>query len=65
TSWSRSTSYHIHGAASAYRSGSSSNEYILSTPLLTIEAGSSLDFWAAGSNATSGINIVYSSDREN
>ncbi|MFA7214215.1 MAG: choice-of-anchor D domain-containing protein, partial [Candidatus Cloacimonadaceae bacterium] len=63
-SWSRSSSRSVHGDASAYRSGSSSNEYILSTPMLTIEAGSSLDFWAAGSNTTSGLEIVYSTDRD-
>ncbi|MFA5667467.1 MAG: choice-of-anchor D domain-containing protein, partial [Candidatus Cloacimonadaceae bacterium] len=63
--WSRSTTRSVHGDASAYRSGSTSNQYILSTPMLDIEAGSSLDFWAAGSNTTSGLEILYSTDREN
>ena len=41
--WSRSTSYAKHGTASAYKYGSSSSQYILSTPKVTITSTSTLN----------------------
>ncbi len=62
--WSRSTSYKVHGTAGAYKYGSASAQYILSTPKLTITNDSVLNFWSYVTTATGTLQIVYSEDRE-
>ena len=61
-SWSRNSTYKVEGSYSASRSGSSSTQYLLRTPLVSIDAGSSLQFGAAGSSASASLEIVYSAD---
>ena len=61
--WLRSTSYYKHGTASAYKYGSTTTQYILSTPKVTITATSTLDFWARCSTTTGILQVVYSADR--
>lgn len=61
--WSRSTSYFRHGVASAYKYGSSSSQFILSTPRLTVTEGSVLSFWSLASTTTATLQVVYSADR--
>ncbi len=62
--WFRGTSYKVHGLAGAYKSGSTTTQYTLSTPRVTITNGSTLDFWAAGSSITAAsLQVVYSDDR--
>ena len=62
--WSRGTSYYKHGTAGAYKSGSTTSQYVLSTPKVTITASSTLNFWAAGSSTTAAnLQVVYSPDR--
>jgi hypothetical protein len=61
--WSRSTSYAKHGTASAYKYGSSSSQYILSTPKVTITSTSTLNFWSYCSATTGTLQILYSPDR--
>lgn len=61
--WSRSTSYFKHGVASAYKFGSASTQYVLSTPRVTIVEGSTLNLWSLVSGATGTLQIVYSPDR--
>lgn len=63
-SWYRGTTYYKHGTAGAYKSGSTSSTYVLSTPRVTITPTSTLNFWAAGSSTTTSIlQVVYSADR--
>ncbi len=61
--WSRSTSYKKHGTASAYKYGSTSTQYILSTPKVTITETSTLDLWTLCSSTSGTLQIVYSPDR--
>jgi len=61
--WSRNTYSIKHGTASAYKFGSTTTQYILSTPKLTITSTSTLDFWALCSSASGILQIVYSPDR--
>jgi len=61
--WSRSTIYAKHGTASANKYGSSSTQYILSTPKVTITSTSTLDLWTLCSTTTGTLQIVYSPDR--
>ncbi len=61
--WSRSTTYKKHGTASAYKSGSTSTQYILSTPKVTITETSTLNIWSYCSGTTGTLQIVYSPDR--
>lgn len=61
--WSRNTSYAKHGTASAYKYGSTTTAYVLSTPRLTIEHDSTLDIWTLASSATGTLQVVYSPDR--
>ncbi|MFA5509319.1 MAG: choice-of-anchor J domain-containing protein [Candidatus Cloacimonadaceae bacterium] len=61
--WSRSTSYKVHGTAGAYKYGSTSTQYILSTPRLTITNDSALNFWSYVTTATGTLQVVYSTDR--
>lgn len=65
-SWSRGTTYKVHGTAGAYKSGSTTTSYVLSGPKVTITESSTLDFWAAGSSTTGAIlQVIYSPDRVN
>jgi hypothetical protein len=65
TKWVQSTSYEMHGTYDARGYGSTSAQYILSTPKLTIVAGSELVFWSLANNTTySHLDIVWSADRE-
>lgn len=61
--WSRSTYYYKHGTASAYKYGSTSSQYILSTPKVTITATSTFNLWTYCSSTTGTLQIVYSPDR--
>lgn len=63
--WSRSTSYKVHGAASAYKAGTASAQYVLSTPRLTLTNDSNLSFWAYCNNNTAYLQVVYSPDGVN
>ncbi|NLN35305.1 MAG: hypothetical protein GX157_04815, partial [Candidatus Cloacimonetes bacterium] len=63
--WTRSTSYSTHGSAAAYKYGSTSTSYTLSTPMLTIESGDMLYFDLRISSLTAPLEVVYSTDREN
>jgi hypothetical protein len=64
--WSRSTTTPIfHGTAQAYKYGSSSTKYILSTPMLTINNGDELSFASKVSGVTGTIEVIYSTDRTN
>jgi hypothetical protein len=63
TTWTRSTTYARYGAASAYKYGSTSTEYLLSTPLLTIVDGSTLEFWARSGSTNGILQVMYSTDR--
>lgn len=62
--WSNSTSNPYHGSRSAYRSASTSTQHTLSTPLLSIEAGSTLSFWARCTSSSGILQIVHSQDGE-
>ncbi|MDD2424265.1 MAG: choice-of-anchor J domain-containing protein, partial [Candidatus Cloacimonetes bacterium] len=63
-SWSRSTSTPLfEGTASAYKFTSTSLVYDLSTPLLTIVAGSKIDFYTRASATSQVMQVVYSTDR--
>jgi len=61
--WSRNTYTIKHGIASAYKYGSTSSQYILSTPKVTITSTSTLEFWALCTSTSGILQIVYSSDR--
>ena len=63
--WSSSTSNPYHGTKTAYRSSSTSTQHTLSTPLLAIEAGSTLSFWARCTSSSGILQIVHSQDGEN
>lgn len=61
--WWRSTSTVYEGSGSAYKYGSGSTQYILSTPLLSIEATDNLIFMSRISTISAPLDIVYSRDR--
>ncbi|MGC9361463.1 MAG: choice-of-anchor D domain-containing protein, partial [Candidatus Syntrophosphaera sp.] len=62
--WTRSTSTPVyHGVAKAYKYTSTSTAYQLSTPMLTISATSTLDFWTYATNTSQVLQVVYSPDR--
>jgi hypothetical protein len=61
--WSRSTSYYKNGVASAYKYGSTSTQYILSTPKVTITPTSMFNLWTLCSSTSGTLQIVYSPDR--
>jgi len=61
-SWSSSTSYAKHGTKSAYKAGSTTTQFILSTPKLTITPGSTLDFWSRSDVAGVTLQVVYSTN---
>ncbi|OQB05361.1 MAG: flagellar basal body rod modification protein [Candidatus Cloacimonetes bacterium ADurb.Bin211] len=60
--WTASTSQYKHGTKSAYKSGSTSTQYILSTPKLTITSGSTLEFWSRCDVAGANLQVVYSTN---
>lgn len=62
--WSTST-ISFHGTKSASKYGSSSTQYVLSTPMLTIDTDSRLNFWARSYNINGTLQVVYSTDRTN
>jgi len=62
-SWSRNTFTVFEGTGSAYRYGSATTPYILSTPKLEISRDDELVFMGRISNTTSSLDIVYSTDR--
>lgn len=59
--WSRSLTNYM-GDGSAYRYGSTSTQYILSTPLLNIGAADVLNFWGRVGSLSGNLEIVYSED---
>ncbi|MCB5272255.1 MAG: choice-of-anchor J domain-containing protein, partial [Candidatus Cloacimonetes bacterium] len=62
--WTRSTSTPLfEGTASAYKSSSTSAVYVLSTPMLTIDSNSTIDFYTRASNVSQVLKVVYSEDR--
>ena len=62
-SWSKSTSTYYEGTASAYKYGSSSVEYILSTPKLSIAPGDELALMGRVSSTSASLDVIYSTDR--
>ena len=63
--WTRSTSTpKFEGDASAYKFTSTSNVYVLSTPMLDLIGTSTLDFYSRATNTSQILQIVYSADRE-
>jgi hypothetical protein len=60
--WSRSSYISYMGDGSAYKYGSTSTQYILSTPLLNISAADVLNFWGRVSSLNGNLEIVYSAD---
>nr|MDK2850233.1 large repetitive protein [Candidatus Cloacimonadota bacterium] len=65
TSWTRSTANSTHGSASAYKYGSTTDQYILSTPMLDISAGDMMSFDLRVTDASVALELVYSTDRDN
>ncbi len=64
--WGRTTFITpVQGSASANVTGSTSTQYVLSTPMLTVTADSSIDFWTRCTNSTAYLQVVYSTDRTN
>jgi len=63
-SWSRNTSRARHGFACAYKSGSATTQYILSTPKVSISSNSTLEFWSNCSSTSGILQVVSSPDRE-
>ena len=66
--WNGTFCYHgtnraKHGSASAYLNASTNEQYVFSTPMLTIESDSTLDFWASCSSNGGFLQVVYSTDR--
>jgi hypothetical protein len=63
TRWTQNT-YHMYGSYCAQGYGTASAQYVLSTPRLTIDVDSELDFWSQGNNLSSHLDVVWSADRE-
>jgi len=63
-SWSRNTSRARHGFACANKSGSTTIQYILSTPKVSISSNSTLEFWSNCSSTSGILQVVSSPDRE-
>lgn len=61
--FTRNTTYKKHGTASASRVGSTTTQYVLSGPKVTVTEASTLDFWSAGSSTTAALQVVWSADR--
>lgn len=62
-SWTRNTGYFFHKNTCAYRGGSTTTQYTLSTPLLIITENSTLDYWSRCNNTNGYLQIMYSPDR--
>jgi hypothetical protein len=62
-SWSRGSGNAIHGSAQALKRGTSSGQFILSTPKVSIDAYSTLDFWSKCSGTTGRLQVIYSPNR--
>lgn len=63
--WTSSTLYAVHGSRSMYAYTSTSLDYRISTPILQIGAGSTLDFYARATYTSQVLKIQQSTDREN
>lgn len=61
--WSRSTTTVFAGTGSAYKYGTSSSPYILSTPKLDIANGDHLMFMGRVSSTSATLDIIYSQNR--
>lgn len=61
--WGRSTSSPFYGAASMYAYTSTSTAYTISTPILAVDATSSLDFYAKASATSQVLQVLQSTDR--
>lgn len=61
--WRRSYSNARHGSYCAYKNGSTNEQFVLSTPMLTIENHSTLSFWTLCPSASGILQVVYSQDR--
>jgi hypothetical protein len=65
TTWTRSTYQYRYGSASAYKYVSDSTQHLLITPMLAVEPGSRLYFWAYCSVTSGSLQVLQSQDREN
>ncbi|MCB5285341.1 MAG: choice-of-anchor J domain-containing protein [Candidatus Cloacimonetes bacterium] len=63
TYWGRSTTSPFYGAASMYAYTSTSTAYTISTPILAVDATSSLDFYAKASATSQVLQVLQSTDR--
>ena len=63
--WLTNTTTAYHRSKSTSKSGSSSTQYTLSTPMVAIEDGSTLQFWNRCSSTNGILQVVYSTDRTN
>ena len=61
--WGRSTTSPFYGAASMYAYTSTSTAYTISTPILAVDATSSLDFYAKASATSQVLQVLQSTDR--
>jgi len=62
--WTRSTATPLfHGTGHAYKFTSTTVQYQLSTPLLTINNGDTLDFWTRATTTAQILQVAYSEDR--
>ncbi|MDD4147570.1 MAG: choice-of-anchor J domain-containing protein, partial [Candidatus Cloacimonetes bacterium] len=62
--WTRSTSTPLfHGVAHAYKFTSTTLEYYLSTPMLSVVAGDSFEFYTRATNTSQVLRVGYSTDR--
>jgi len=61
--WYRDTAYVKHGVGVAAKYGSSSTQYVLSGPKVTITGTSTLNFWSLNSSTSGQLQVVYSPDR--
>jgi hypothetical protein len=63
--WFQDINYRKHGTSSARINGNPSAQKILSTPKLTINADSTLDFWTSAGGTAAYLQVLYSPDRVN
>ncbi len=63
--WGSSTTAPFHGAKSMYAYTSTSTLYTVSTPLLTVGASSTLDFYAKATATSQVLQVMQSTDRAN
>lgn len=64
-SWFRTVTTYKTGIAGMYKGCSSSTQYTISMPKLSIDEASTLDFWTSASSTSAILQIVYSEDRLN